>query len=247
MSSSPKSPTSSTVLRQPSRNQGARRLPGLDANVGTKSLPDEGHSTDIKATLREAFALEFAEIERESRDKGLAQGLSEGSKQAREQLAEALSEQEQQWQKKEATLRTALETDRLQLTRLLEALESQHQQLMPAMEPLVGRIALTVVTRMLGQHVDTRSLVLDLARQAIEEYQLTGPLRIRVARADYETLLRLASDDPLSASFQIDPQAVVGSCLIDFEGGQLDVGVQTQLTNVSLVLTGQGDSRVAEA
>ncbi|MNT52376.1 Flagellar assembly protein FliH [compost metagenome] len=144
-------------------------------------------------------------------------------------------------------MRASLETERLQLAQLVEALRLQQKQLMPAMEPLVGRLALAVVTRLLGQHTDTRSLVADLARQAIEEYQLSGPMRVRVARADYETLLRLAPDDALLTSFLVDPQASVGSCLIDFEGGQLDVGVQTQLAKAASVLIEQGDECVARA
>jgi flagellar biosynthesis/type III secretory pathway protein FliH len=171
----------------------------------------------------------------------------EGGKQARAQLTDALAQQEQQWLKKEASLRASLETERLQLAQLFEALRLQQKQLMPAMEPLVGRLALAVVTRLLGQHTDARSLVADLARQAIEEYQLTGPMRIRVARADYEALLRLAPDDALLTSLLVDPQASAGSCLIDFEGGQLDVGVQTQLAKAASVLTGQGDECVARA
>lgn len=236
----PKPPLSSTVLRQPSQNLGTRRLPTLGANVQTNTSPNEERQPDVKQALRETFALELAEIERETREKGLL----EGSRQARTQLSEALAQQEQQWLKKEASLRTALETERLQLARLVEALGAQQKQLMIAMEPTVGRLALAVVTRFLGEHAQTRPLIADLARQAIEAYQLVGPMRIRVARGDYETLLRLAPDDALLTSFQIDPQASPGSCRIDFGDGQLDVGVPTQLANVAAVLT-EGDGRVA--
>ncbi|SDA89594.1 Flagellar biosynthesis/type III secretory pathway protein FliH [Pseudomonas sp. NFACC15-1] len=238
----PKPPLSSTVLRQPSQAVGTRRLPSFGATVQTSTSSNEEPQPDVKQALRDTFALEFAEIERESREKGLL----EGRQQARTQLNEALAHQEQQWLKKEASLRTALEAERLQLARLVEALGAQQKQLMASMEPLVGRLALAVVTRFLGQHAETRPLIADVARQAIEEHQLVGPMRIRVARVDYETLLRLAPDDALLASFQVDPQASPASCLIDFGGGQLDVGVQTQLANVAAVLNG-GDGRVAGA
>ncbi|XVN16179.1 FliH/SctL family protein [Pseudomonas corrugata] len=242
-----KPPAPSTVLRQPPQKPGTRRLPGFDGDVRTKMSLKEAHQPDVKATLRETFALEFAEVERECRDKAIAEGLLEGGKQARAQLTKALAEQEQQWLKKEASLRAALEAQRLQLAQLVEALGVQQQQLMAAMEPLVGRLALTVVTRLLGQHDDTHSLVADLARRAIDEYKLAAPLRIRVARADYETLLRLAPDDALLPSFLVDPQACVGSCLIEFEGGQLDAGVHTQLSKAASVLAEQGEGRVAGA
>jgi len=239
----PKLPMSATVLRQPAQNAGTRRLPAHIADGRTNASLNEAPQPDVKQMLRDTFALEFAEIERESREKG----LSEGSKQARTQLSEALAQQEQQWLKKEVSLRTALETERLQLARLIEVLGTQQKQLALAMEPSVGRLALAVVTRFLGLHAETRPLITELARQAIEAYQLTSPVRIRVAREDYETLLRLAPDDGLLASFQADPQASLGSCVIDFDGGQLDVGVQTQLANVASVLTERGGGRVAGA
>lgn len=238
-----KPPERPKVLRQPARNLGARRLPGLEG----EARADQAHEPDISVTLREAFALELAELERQSRDKGLAQGLADAGKQARAQLAEALAQQEQQWLKKEASLRAALETERLQLAQLVDALRTQQKRLVSTMEPSLGRLALAVVTRLLGQHDDTRSLIADMARQAIEEYQLAEPLRIRVARADFETLLRLAPDDALLKAFVVDPQASPGSCLIDFEGGQLEVGVQSQLARVASVLTEQGAGRVAGA
>ncbi|UZE26181.1 hypothetical protein LOY67_12495 [Pseudomonas sp. B21-056] len=242
-----KPPASSTVLRQPSQKPGIRRLPGFDGDVRANMPLKEGRQPDAKAILRETFALEFAEIERECRDKAIAEGLLEGGKQARAQLTKALVEQEQQWLKKEASLRAALETQRLHLAQLVEALGLQQQQLMSAMEPLVGRLALAVVTRLLGQHDDTHMLVADLARRAIDEYKLTEPLRIRVARTDYEALLRLAPDDALLPSFVVDSQACAGSCLIEFEGGRLDAGVHTQLSKAASVLTEQGEGRVAGA
>jgi flagellar biosynthesis/type III secretory pathway protein FliH len=234
-----KPPVRPKVLRQPAQNLGVRRLPGLEG----EARADQTHEPDISVTLREAFALELAELERQSRDRGLA----DAGKQARAQLTEALAQQEQQWLKKEASLRAALETERLQLAQLVDALRTQQKHLVSTMEPSLGRLALAVVTRMLGQHDDTRSLIADMARHAIEEYQLAEPLRIRVARADFETLLRLAPDDALLKAFVVDPQASPGSCLIDFEGGQLEVGVQSQLARVASVLTEQGAGRVAGA
>lgn len=245
--SSAKPPVPSKVLRQPIQNLGVRRLPVLEGYAQPKPLLNQEPKPDIRVVLRESFALELAELERDSRDKGLAQGLSEAGNGARAQLTQALARQEQQWLKKEASLRAALETERLQLAQLVEALKEQQKQLISAMEPSVGQLVLGVVTRMLGQHGDTRSLVADLAKQAIEEYRLAGPLRIRVAPVDYQALLRLAPDDAFLKSFLVDPQASAGSCLIDFEGGQLDAGVQSQLASVASLLVKQGDGRVAGA
>ncbi|NWB95794.1 hypothetical protein HX882_07840 [Pseudomonas gingeri] len=242
-------PLSSTVLRQPSQSQGARRLPGIDTRDQETAQVSQDRQRESMNALRATFASELAELEREARAKGLAQGRQDGVEQARAELAKALVQQEQQWLKKETTLREALDTQRLKLGEVVDALKQQRERLLSTLEPIVGRLALAVTTRLLGQQHNTRSLVADLARQAIEEYRLSGPLRIRVARVDYEALQRLAPDDALLASLQIDPEAAAGSCLIDFEGGQLDAGLDTQLeqARASLVPAAQGGDRVAGA
>jgi len=238
-----------TVLRQPSQNQGTRRLPGLDLGTQASSQTGQDRQFEAKSALREAFATELLVLEQESRARGLAEGRQEAARQARVELAQAQAQQEQQWLKKEAALRGALETERARLGEVVEALTQQHKQLLTSMEPVVGRVALAIVTRLLGQQGSTRSLVADLARQAIEEYRVIGLLRIRVAGADYDALLRLAPEDPLLGALQVDPDAVVGSCVIDFEGGQLDAGLDTQWTKVKALLLSdtQGDGHVASA
>jgi len=59
--------------------------------------------------------------------------------------------------------------------------------------------------------------------------------------------LRLGPEDPLLGVLQVDPDAVAGSCVIDFEGGQLDAGLDTQWAKVKALLLSDtlGDSRVA--
>lgn len=240
----PKDAPDAGVLRQPQQSLGTRRLPGLHsgATPATAAPDTRSHTLD---SLRSTFAAELALLADEARQKGLAEARQAASK----ALAEQQQEQARQWQKKESALRLELEQEQQRLADLAQALAEQSQQALAAMEPVVGRLALALVMRVLGQHLVSRPLVADLAAQAIEQYRLSEPLRIRVSAADYASLTANALDGGRLACFQIDHDAAVGSCLIDFGAGQLDAGLETQLAAIKQVLLqdAQGEGRVAHA
>lgn len=237
------------ILRQPTQGVGTRRLPGLDnpGAVVEAARPDSQAQT--MAALRTNFATELASLEREARVKGLAEARQEAAKELASTLAKAQEEQALQWQKKEESLRLDLEGERLGLADLAGELRKQSEQLIAAMEPIVGRLALAVVIRLLGQHLVSRALVADLAAQAVEEYRLSEPVRIRVSAADFESIRSSASQGTLLASFQVDHEADVGSCMIDYGSGQLDAGLDTQLATLKELLLPrvQGDGCVGRA
>lgn len=157
--------------------------------------------------------------------------------------AEWAAQQETQLQERER----ALEEQRLQLAQLSARLEEERQHLVESMEPVVGRLAIAVVLRLLGRHVAEHALVADLARHAVDSYRL-NPLRIRISEADYRRLLRELGDPALMSLFQVDHDASVGACVIDYGTGQLDAGLETQLAELKSALfeSGQQESpRVA--
>ncbi|KWU52862.1 FliH/SctL family protein [Pseudomonas palleroniana] len=236
---SAKVPGQHTVLRQPGQGAGGRRLPMM----GAASVDPVTAASPTLEVLRTTFAQELADLHQQSRADGLAQARNEFAKQAATEQAQ----QQQAWLKKEAVLREALESQRLQLVELASQLEKQGAQIIASMTPAVGRLALAVVVRLLGQHAPGRSLVADMAGQAIEEYQLQAPLRVRIAASDYATLQSCMQEDPLLALFQPDPAATPGSCLIDHGTGQLDAGLDTQLAALKALLASDkgGDANVA--
>lgn len=233
---STKAPGQTTVLRQPEQGNGGRRLP-----VGSNVAPTPpAPALDV---LRVTFAQELAELHQQAH----AQGLSQAREAFAKQAAAELAQQQQAWLKQEAALREALASQRAQLVELASQLEQQRVQMTASMTPVIGRLALAVVVRLLGQHAPSRSLVADMAGQAIEAYQLQTPLRIRVAAADYATLQARMPADPLLALFQSDPTATPGSCLIDHGIGQLDASLDTQLAALKALLAADagGDAHVA--
>jgi flagellar biosynthesis/type III secretory pathway protein FliH len=242
-----KAPSDMAVLRQPQQGLGTRRLPGLSGLHGGAVAPvaepaARSHTLD---SLSSAFASELALLADEARQEGLATARQVASK----ALAEQQQEQSRQWQKKESALRLALEQEQQRMSALAEALARQSEKAVEAMQPVVGRLALAVVTRVLGQHLVSRPLVADLAAQAVEQYRLGNPLRIRVSAADYASLSASAGEEGPLACFQVDHEAAVGSCVIDFGAGQLDAGLETQLAAIkqALLPDSQGDDRVAPA
>lgn len=240
----PKNTADAGVLRQPQQSIGTRRLPGLHSGVAEPTAAPDARSHTLDS-LRSTFAAELALLADEARQSGLAAARDAASK----ALAEQQQEQARQWQKKESALRLALEQEQQRLSDLAQALAKHSEQTLDAMQPVVGRLALAVVMRVLGQHLVSRPLVADLAAQAVEQYRLSEPLRIRVSAADYASLTANAAEEGRLACFQIDHDAAVGSCLIDFGTGQLDAGLDTQLAAIkqALLQDAQGEGRVAHA
>lgn len=232
-----KVPGQSTVLRQPGQGLGGRRLPVMGASAGT---PQDAAPAPALDVLRTTFAHELAAL----KEQAFAEGLAAARQAFEKQAATELAQQQQAWLKKEAALRQALDSERTRLVALANQLQSQGAQMAAAMAPAVGRLALAVVARMLGQHATHRSLVADMAGQAIETYQLEAPLRIRVAAADHAGLQ--ASAEGL---FQLDPAAAPGSCLIDYGLGQLDAGLDIQWAALRALLASDpgGAADVASA
>jgi len=231
-------PRGGTILRQPGQRGAGRRLPGppttelLQAQV-------EAPPGQTLAGLRQAFAAELAQLEEQARQRGLAAAREEGAK----ALAQSQQRLSREWLEKQATLDSSLAQQSRQLADLTHALQHQRETLLQAMEPVVARLGLAVATRLLGQQADNGSLVAALAAQAIDEYRLKAPLRIRVSSADHARLRSLLDDEQALAAYQLDPAAKVGACLIEHGLGRLDAGLDTQMAALRQALL--GDDRVA--
>lgn len=220
----------SSVLRQPTAGTGTRRLSGMQSagHSGTHSVPEGAQ--DKASILRSVFHDELEQLRKAAQQEGLAAGRVAAAKQQASALQTALAEQARKWQKEEERLRASLEQQQVALSRAVTQLNEHHQKLVTAMEPVVGRLAIALVTRLLGTRSEAHPLIAELAQHAIKEYRLSSPLSIKVAAADYDRIQAGLHDDLLLPLFQIDHDAKPGSCLIDYGTGQLDAGLHTQLS-----------------
>ncbi|HLD68739.1 MAG TPA: FliH/SctL family protein [Pseudomonas sp.] len=227
----------STVLRPQTASLGSRRLP-VAQPAGLAPSPAPG-KPDL-ASLRATFADELAQLEQEIRSLALA----DARRIAEHELAAAQEKQRgellAELDKQGLLQKQALERQQQQLAALIQALEAQRLQMTESFEPVVGRLALAAVMRLLGRHAVEPGLVAELAARAVEEYRLDSPLRIRVAEADHRGILAGSADPALKAMLYLDHDAAVGSCIIDFGAGQLDAGLETQLGAIKAALLGQG-------
>lgn len=243
--SASESSTGGTVLRPQAASLGSRRLP-VAQPAGAMPAPAPG-MPDL-ASLRVTFADELAQLEQEVKARALAearriaeQELAAAQEKQRSELLAELAQQAQQQKQ-------AVAQQQQQLTALMQALEAQRIGMTEALEPVVGRLALAAVMRLLGRHAVEHALVAELASRAVEEYRLASPLRIRVAEVDYRSIVAGSSDEAFKAMLLVDHEAAVGSCTIDFGAGQLDAGLETQLGAIKAALLGQkpeGGDRVA--
>lgn len=239
---------SPSILRQPAQGQGARRLPGRESDGRVQANPQADTPDQTLAALRSAYAPQLLLLEQEARERGLSQGLAEAAQKAEAQALKAQAQQSMQWQQQEKRLRESQQEQQRQLQVLIEALKEQSAQMLEAMQPVLGRLALGVIARMLGHQAAQPSLVADLAQQAVEQYRLSEPLRVRVAPVDYQRLQTLGCESP-PYTWHADPDLVAGSCLIDFATGQLDASLDYQWAQLKTVLLAdeQGEDRVAGA
>lgn len=246
--SAPESNAGSAVVRAEAKRLGSRRLPLAQSTEfpGTTVAPQT--QPDL-ASLRATFAQELAVLEEEVRARALVEARQTAERElavARETLqAELKAKLAEQLQAQQQSMAQ----QRVQLKTLIEQLEAQQAQMSTAMEPIIGRLTLAVVLRLLGRHIAEHVLVADLATHAVEHYRLSQPLRIRVAEADYHSILAGSDDAALTAALQVDHDAIVGSCIIDFGAGQLDAGLETQLDALKRALLGeeQGGSDLVAA
>jgi flagellar biosynthesis/type III secretory pathway protein FliH len=170
--------------------------------------------SNVLASLREQFAAELKALRDEARQQGIAAARQEA----------------------EAALRKAIQQEREHLMALVTAVRAQHEQMIPELEPVVVRLALMVVTKLLGQHQAARPLVADLAIQAIEAYRLGTLVQISVAPADHARIQAQEIASELFQHLQIDHELAPGSCLIDYGRGQLDVSLATQWATLQTMM-----------
>lgn len=220
---------STAVLRQPIMGTGTRRLPGPSVPVppvknDVVAAPDQNA---IRNQLREQFADELMQLQKEASQRGLAT--------AREQ-----------WQAEEKKLKQAFLDQQSQFKSVVESLQKAQAELLQSMEPMIGRLALLATLKLLGQHQQLRPLVPDMVAQTLDTYRLEGPLRIHLSAVDYEQVKSSGLHESLLAHLVSDANLVSGNCVIDHGTGRLEAGLEVQWDALKkALLSSQGVTHVA--
>lgn len=217
-------PSHDSVSRQPVIGATTRRLPGIGSASPVAAVNVADETRQQLLFLREQFSTELKSLQEEARQLGLLAA----QKEAESALQVAKNDLAREWELKEESLRRAGEQEQQALQALVQSLKTQHEQLLPDMEPVLARLALLVTAKLIGQHQTSRVLVADLARQAIDAYRLSIPLQVFVSAADFNRIREQEQAGELVQYLQVDPQAESGSCLIDYGSGRLEASLDTQ-------------------
>jgi flagellar biosynthesis/type III secretory pathway protein FliH len=221
-----------TIIRQPTSISGAKRLgetraPAADAGApaAAQQAPAAPDRETVRASLREAFADELAELKEAARKEGLLTAEAE---------IEAVTQRlEADYQKKSAAENSRrdseLAEERVKLRALAAALTQETQELKAAAEAAALEIAFATVAKLLGEQAAERRLLTALVAQAVQEHRLSGPITVRVAAQDAEAAQAVAGT---GIEFVADAALAPGDCVITFGEGRIDAGITQQLDRI---------------
>lgn len=235
----------SSILRQPSKGLGKRRLPGRPG-VALEAVAE----APMLDQLRQAFAAELDELRARAWQEGLDAARAEAATELAGALHKSASEQTTLLLKKEQALEKNMAAQCARLESVLVELKAGSERVIGDLQGVVARLAYAVLLKLLGRHQASRSLVADLAAHAVDEYRLAGPLRIRVAAEDHASIVASGIEASLLATLQVDHDLPTGSCWIDYGKGVLDASLDAQLSALRDVLglpADLGDAHVAGA
>jgi flagellar assembly protein FliH len=166
------------------------------------------------------------DIEREAFTKGYAQGERAGSEAAATRA--------------EAVLRRLAQT--------LEELGSLRDQMIHKTERQVVQLALAIAARILHREVEVdRELLVAMARVALDRLGDRSSATIRLNPDDFDAggVGRIMGHS--SVQIVADPSVKRGACVVESDFGQIDVGVESQLTEITAALLGDDSGPATES
>ena len=116
-----------------------------------------------------------------------------------------------------------------QLARLLRAVPEAMAENDAQMEPIVVEAAFIATLRVLGEVATQRPLIVDVCRQALNEYRLR-PVVLRVAADEAETLAALVEDGAVRIA--ADAHLMTGQCRLETHKGLYDTSLEVRLESL---------------
>jgi flagellar biosynthesis/type III secretory pathway protein FliH len=187
------------------------------------SAREFGLPPDKSSGLQKDAKIEAAEEARRHFALGREQGIAEGRELERREQAANLLEFEK------ATVQQAAQ--------LAKNLARERDRFLRALEPQVAKLALSIASRVLRYEAQTDSLFLiGAARIALGQLTKPATVQIRVPAASAERWTeKIAgfSDLKVKPAVIADPELRLGDCILESDLGVADIGVISQLTEIS--------------
>lgn len=174
----------------------------------------EAERADWHEKARQELALRRQQAEEEGRAAGYAQGMSEAAASSQGRLA--------------------------QLEALIEKLGLSLASGLDGLEDIAVAVAFESVVKILGSAMATPQGVRALVGQAVDRAKRHEKLAVRLSPEDFCLLMQESQDthwlDRPGVELQPDEQVAVGDCVVHTDRGQLDAGLETQLSALRQVL-----------
>ena len=174
----------------------------------------EAERAEWQDQAREELAARRQQAEEVGRAAGHAQGMGEAAASAQRKLH--------------------------QMDALIEQLGLSLASGLDGLEDIAVAIAFEAVVKILGNSMATPQGVRALVREAVARTKRQEKLAVRLSPDDFRLLMQESLDPHWLArpgvELQPDEQVGVGGCLVHTDGGQLDAGLETQLSALRQVL-----------
>ena len=166
-----------------------------------------------------ASAVDEAAVEREARERGLAEGMGAAEESYRAKIGRVDS--------------------------LSAQLQEEREGFFDRVEPELVRLAVSIAEKILDQELELRpALAVDMVRSAMKRLRDRERLRVSVNPRDFEQV-RSARDDLIGAVDGVRKLEVVedrrvdpGGCVIESQNGTLDARISTQVDEITRALEG---------
>ena len=164
-------------------------------------------------------AADAVALERDAREKGLADGMRAAEEAYRAKIG--------------------------RLDALSTRLQAEREEFFDRIEPEVVRLAVSIAEKILDQELELRpELVVDMVRSAMKRLRDREQLRVSVNPRDFEQV-RSARDDLIGAVDGVrkldvieDRRVDAGGCVIESQNGTLDGRIRTQVKEITSALEG---------
>ena len=197
------------------------RIVALSA-LFSRPAPAQPAATAVVVDPRVLLEAERARMFKAAQD----DGYSAGMKLAEDEISKRVSKAEQAIADTHAAEGQRLREANEQLARLLRAVPEAMAENDAQMEPIAVEAAFAATLRVLGEVATQRPLIVEVCRQALDEYRLR-PVVLRVAADEAEALADLVEDG--AVRIVADAHLMAGQCRLETHKGLYDTSLEVRL------------------
>jgi flagellar biosynthesis/type III secretory pathway protein FliH len=177
----------------------------------------------------------LGELRQRAQELGYEEGLRQGLAQAEQRLAAAQRDlQARAEQDMEALRRRLADSQQQEVARLKELATSLQDVLaahLAALEKKAAQLAFAAVCKILCAPQERAQVLQAVVEGQLASFRQQGRLTVRLNPSDHQ-LIEASAQASAAWQWVADPRLRPGDCVIDQAAGQVDLGLDTQLTRL---------------